>query len=57
MTFNIQFLILSFNISLRNSPQHSAITEAFPKGNLYFLQCVGKLLSTKNFLNSIYVNF
>ena len=40
MTFNTQFLILSFNISLRNLPRHSAILVAFAKGNLYFLQCV-----------------
>ena len=40
MTFNTQFLIPSFNISLRNLPQHSANAVAFAKGNLYFLQCV-----------------
>ena len=35
MTFSTQFFIPSFNISLRNSPQHFA-NVAFAKGNQYF---------------------
>ena len=31
MTFNTQFSIPSFNISLRDSPPHTAIAEAFAK--------------------------
>ena len=40
MTFNTQFLIPSFNISLQNLPQHSENAKAFAKGNIYFLQYV-----------------
>ena len=40
MTFNTQFLIPSFNISLQNLPWDSANAMAFAKGNLCFLQCV-----------------
>ena len=39
MTYNTQFLIPSFNISLRNLPQHSANAKSFANGNMYFLQC------------------
>ena len=52
MIFNTQFLILGFNISLLNSPWHSANAEAFAKWNLYFLQsvlanyCQGKIVLT-----------
>ena len=53
MTSNAQFLIPSFNISLQNLPQHSANVLSFAKGNLYFLQCVGKLLPRQNYLNNI----
>ena len=38
MTFNTQFLIPSFNISLRNLPRHKC--QGFAKVNVYFLQCV-----------------
>ena len=40
MTFNTHFLIPSFNISLGNLSQHSAIAKGFAEENLYFLQCV-----------------
>ena len=40
MTFNTQFLIPSFNISLRNLSHHSAIAKGFAEEDLYFLQCV-----------------
>ena len=40
MTFNTQFSIPSFNISLQNLSLHSAIAKAFAEENLYFLQCV-----------------
>ena len=40
MTFNTQFLIPSFNNSLRNLSRHSAIAKGFAEENLYFLLCV-----------------
>ena len=50
------FIIFSF----RNSPRHSAITEAFAlfrSKSVLSLMCVGKLLPRQNCLNNIYTNF
>ena len=56
MTFNTQFLIPSFNISLQNLPRHSENAKALAKGNLCFLQCVLQII-VKAKLPNIYINF
>ena len=45
-----QLLVNAEVCSLRNSPQHSAVAEAFAEESLFSLMCLGKLLPRRNCL-------